>query len=97
MYKVGLRRECRSSRARAFVEKDSSSKSGSVSRGSGSGGKDRRTARRGNGGLKVGRGGMVGVVSAESDSNGSKFWVPGGCTGRRGGGGGSGLVKLMIW
>ena len=36
-------------------------------------------------------------MSAESDSNGSKFWAAGGWTGRRGGGGGRGLVELMVW
>lgn len=76
MCKGGLRREFKSSSAEALVETVSSSNSGSVSRASGSGGNDMRTGRRGNGGLRLGRGGMDGgvsvSVSATSDSNGSE-------------------------
>jgi hypothetical protein len=74
MYKVGLGRGCKSlSGTKAFVETVSSSSSGSVSGASGSGGKDRRMGRRGNGGLRLGRGGMEGGMSASttSASNGS--------------------------
>ena len=53
--------------------------------------------RRGNGGPRLGREGMVGRMSPESDSNGSEFRVASGCTRRRGEGSGRGLAELMIW
>jgi hypothetical protein len=95
VYRVGLRRGCWKSRAKAFVRSASSSNSGSSS---GSGGRDERAGRRGSGGFWLGRGAMVGRSSSEFDSNGSSKGVvstAAGCTGRRGRGGGTVPVELI--
>ena len=94
-YRVGLRRDCWKSRAKAFVRTASSSNSGSSS---GSGGRDERAGRRGSGGFWLRRGVMVGRSSPEFDSNGSSNGVvstAAGCTGRRDLGGGTVPVELI--
>lgn len=103
-YRAGLRRDCWTSRAKAFVRTASSSSSGSSS---GSGGCDGRAGRRGSGGFWLGRGVMVGRSSPEFESNGSSKGVvstAAGCTGRRGRGGGTvpdelGLARVesLLW
>ncbi len=96
-YRAGLRRDCWISRPKAFVGTTSPSNSGSSS-GSG---RDERAGRRGNGGFRLGRGVGAGRSSSlESDSKGSSKGVDciaGGCTGRGGRGGGTGLVDLIEW